>query len=308
MMTADLFVVSKEAEGERLDKLLCNHYPTYSRSYFQYLIDRNAILVNGAPAKKRVKPQAGDEIEICFLLTEQLSANPEPIPLEILYEDQWLIAINKPSGLVVHPAPGSPSGTFVNALLHHCQAILNQPFDSLRPGIVHRLDKETTGVLIAAKTYETHQQLISQFSKRTLDKRYLAICVGKPPEGLLSAPIKRHPIYRQEMTVAADGKEALSQIHVRAHKKELSLVDVTLLTGRTHQIRVHLKHVGCPILGDPLYGACSSNQKYGVTRQLLHATRLTLQHPHTGKTLVIEAAPPADMQKFIAEIEESSLK
>lgn len=173
---------------------------------------------------------------------------------------------------------------------------------------MHRLDKDTTGVLIAAKTYEAHQNLISQFASRSLDKRYLAICIGKPKEGLLSAPIKRHPIRRQEMTVAEDGKEAFSQIKVRAHQDGLSLVEITLLTGRTHQIRVHLKHLGCPVLGDPIYGSPSLNQKYKITRQLLHASRLTLKHPQSGEILTIEAPIPPDMQKFIAQIEEASLK
>lgn len=304
---ADTLFVTESEVGQRLDKLLALHFPSHSRSYFQYLIEKQAVLLNGELVKKREKPNVGDEIEVCFLLTEQLSAEPENIPLDILYEDEAIIAINKPAGFVVHPAPGSPSGTFVNALLYHCQTLTKEPFDSLRPGIVHRLDKDTTGVLIAAKSYEAHQHLIAQFSARKVDKRYLAVCAGHPPEGLVSAPIKRHPIHRQEMTVSPDGKEALSQISVRMHREGLSLVEVQILTGRTHQIRVHLKHLNAPILGDPVYGPVSLNQKYKLTRQLLHASSLTLQHPVTGKPLRIEAPIPTDMQNFIAQIEEVSL-
>lgn len=263
--------------------------------------------MNGKSVKKREKLKGGDEVEICFLLTEQLHAEPQPIPLSILYEDEEVIAINKPANFVVHPAPGSPSGTFANALIYHCQTLKNEPFDSLRPGIVHRLDKDTTGVLIAAKTYAAHQHLIQQFSNRTIEKHYLAICSGHPKEGLLSAPIKRHPIRRQEMAVCSDGKEALSHVKVRAHKKGLSLVEIHLLTGRTHQIRVHLKHLGCPLLGDPLYGLDSLNKSYQLNGQLLHASCLIFTHPCTGQRLKIEAPLPLTMQKFIAEIEGPSV-
>lgn len=300
-VTDSLFITESDV-GERLDKLLIHHFPTYSRTYFQYLIENQAVLVNGKSAKKRDKLILGDEIEICFLLTEELSAEPENIPLDILYEDEALIAINKPANFVVHPAPGSPSGTFANALLYHCQSLNHPGFDPLRPGIVHRLDKDTTGVLIAAKTYEAHQKLISQFSARTIDKRYLAITAGRPKDGLLSAPIKRHPIHRQEMIIDPEGKEAISKFAVKAHKEGLSLVEVQILTGRTHQIRVHLKALNCPILGDPLYGSPSLNQKYKLERQLLHAASLTFQHPISQKKIQISAPIPHDMQNFIAQI------
>ncbi len=299
--------VSPEETGNRLDKFLSLHFPSYSRTYFQYLIENQAVLVNGIPIKKREKVKEGDEVEVCFLLTQQLHAEPEAIPLDILYEDAIILAINKPANFVVHPAPGSPSGTFVNALLFHCQTLQKESFNSLRPGIVHRLDKDTTGVLLAAKSYEAHQHLIQQFTARTIEKRYLAICLGSPKEGLFSAPIKRHPIHRQQMTVHSEGKQALTQIKVLSHNKELSLVEVSLLTGRTHQIRVHLKHLGSPLLGDPVYGSQSSNHRYRTYRQLLHATSLTFTHPITHQPLTITAPLPPDMQKFIAEIEGASV-
>lgn len=304
----ETLIVTEEDLNVRLDKLLCKHFPNHSRSYFQYLIEENAVLVNGQSIKKRSTLRLGDEIELCFLLTPQLSAEPQEIPLDIIYEDEYLIAINKPAGLVVHPAPGSPSNTFVNALLYHCQSLKDQPFDTLRPGIVHRLDKDTTGVLIAAKTYEAHQKLIEQFSARKIEKTYLAITLGKPREGILSAPIKRHPIRRQEMAVVEDGREALSHFKTLHHKDPLSLVEVDLMTGRTHQIRVHLKHLNTPILGDPVYGSSQANQKWHAERPLLHAKRLKLRHPIKDFLLEIEAPIPSDMQKFIDQIEPRLLK
>jgi 23S rRNA pseudouridine1911/1915/1917 synthase len=301
-------VVVEEESEQRLDKLLCDRFPSHSRSYFQFLIEKGAVLLSGKPAKKREKPRRGDAIEIDFLPLRPLSAIPEPIALDILYEDQWIIAINKPAGLVVHPGAGSPSGTFVNALLHHCQTLDPAAFDPLRPGIVHRLDKDTTGVLLAAKTPLAHQKLSAAFKERTMSKSYLAICLGIPQEGLLSAPIKRHPTRRQEMAVLEGGKEACSDIRVLAHRESLSLVSISLLTGRTHQIRVHLKHLGCPILGDSVYGSPSVNQRHGVYRQLLHAEKIKFTHPITGELLPISCPPPSDMEKIIAYIQGSPIK
>lgn len=280
----------------RLDKFLTSHFPTYSRSYFQYLIENGFVLVNGEKLKKREIPLPGDEIEVCFELTKELSLEPENIPLDILFEDEHLIAINKPPGMVVHPAPGSPNHTFVNALLYHCKTLPDS--GNLRPGIVHRLDKDTSGVLIAAKTHEAHQKLVSLFCERTIQKKYLAICLGNPGTLEISAPIKRHPTKRQEMTVLPEGKPAISRIKTLEFKDGLSLVEIELVTGRTHQIRVHLKHQGTPVLGDPVYGASSSNEKYGIHRQLLHAHTLSFTHPCTHKPLHFIAPIPQDILKF----------
>lgn len=297
--STDLLIVSEKEAGERLDKLLAAHFPSQSRSYFQFLIENDCVLVNGDKIKKREKPKIGDEIEICFLLTPECSLEPENIPLDILYEDEYLLAINKPAGMVVHPAPGHFSHTFVNALLFHCRTLETSP-DNLRPGIIHRLDKDTTGVLLAAKTLSAHQQLVSLFCKREIKKNYLAICLGNPGDVLIEAAIKRHPIKRKEMSICEDGgKEAISRCRVLAHHEKLSLVDVELITGRTHQIRVHLKHRNTPVLGDPVYGSLAANQKYGVTRQLLHAHRLQFIHPMTGQPIEIVAPLPQDMQTFM---------
>jgi 23S rRNA pseudouridine1911/1915/1917 synthase len=285
--------------GVRLDKLLALRFPAYSRTYFQFLIEQGSVLVNGKQIKKRALPEVGDEIEICFLLTPELSLEPENIPLDILFEDEHLLAINKPAGMVVHPAPGHFSGTFVQALLFHCN--LQRDAGDLRPGIVHRLDKETTGVLLAAKTMQAHEKLVSLFSSRKIQKHYLALCLGKPANVMIDAPIARHPTRRKEMAVCLDkGKEAITRLKLLEFKNSLSLIEVELVTGRTHQIRVHMKHIGSPVIGDPIYGSSSTNKKYGVARQFLHAQKLQFTHPFTGKTIALKAPLPADFSHFLS--------
>ncbi len=295
--------ITKEDLGSRLDKFLAKHFPNHSRSYFQYLIDEDYVLVNGLPVKKQRKLESGDEVEIQFQMTPPLDLQPEAIDLDILYEDAHLLAVNKPIDMVVHPAPGATSGTFAHALLHHCKTLNPDEYEHLRPGIVHRLDKNTTGVLLAAKNRKTHQKLIEQFSNREIDKRYLVICAGVPKEGNYEAPIKRHPIHRKQMTVSQDGKEAITQFTVLARRKGLSLVEAKLITGRTHQIRVHLKDMNCPILGDPTYGSSSLNRKYGANRQMLHASSSKLTHPITGVSLELFAPVAKDMKNFIELIQ-----
>ena len=291
----ETILVRSDEEGLRLDSLLTTRFPTFSRTYFQFLIQEGSVLLGGKAVKKREKPKEGDEIEICFLLTPELSLEPENIPLEILYEDEHLLAVNKPVGMVVHPAPGHPRGTFANALLFHCKNLPASPGD-LRPGIVHRLDKETSGVLLAAKTAAAHKKLVSLFAERKIEKIYRALCLGTPKEGRISLPIARHPTRRQEMCVSPEkGKEAISEIRLLAKKGECSLIEVRLITGRTHQIRVHLKHLGHPVLGDSLYGSSSLNQKKGFARQLLHAHTIRFIHPFTGQPLYLEAPLPTEL-------------
>lgn len=287
-----ILLVSEEEKNLRLDKLLTNRFLGYSRTYFQYLIGKGCVLVNGQVVKKREQSQPLDEVEVCFELTPELSLKPEEIPLEILYEDEHLLAINKPAGMVVHPAPGHPSGTFVNALLYHCKTL---EVENLRPGIVHRLDKDTSGVLIAAKTTQTHAALVSLFASRAIEKTYLAIAVGNPGNVTISAPLKRHPKKRQEMAVIEGGKEAISICSTLSFDGRLSLVSIRLITGRTHQIRVHLKSRGTPVLGDSVYGSSAANALFGAKRQLLHAHTLKCLHPITQVPLVIEAPLPEDL-------------
>lgn len=302
MTSIEALFVQYEESGLRLDKLLSARFPTFSRTYFQSLIEKGAVLVNGDPWKKREKPSPGDEIEVCFELPPEIALEAENIPLEILFEDEHLIAINKPAGMVVHPAPGHPKSTFVNALLYHCKNLELAGSDPLRPGIVHRLDKDTSGVLLAAKTSDAHRVLVSLFSERKIQKTYVAVAVGAPPEGRLSAPMKRHFTRRQEMAVDPAGKEAISDIKVLKKSPILSLVEIGLITGRTHQIRVHLKHLKTPVLGDAVYGSESSNKQFGVARQLLHAVRTQFTHPFTKEELVLHAPLPKDMRPFFDKL------
>lgn len=296
----DQFFISPEESGQRLDKILAQRFAAVqSRSYFQMLIEEERVLLNGLPVKKRIKPEAGDEVEVHFILSPEIGLTPENIPLEILYEDSDIIAVNKPSGMVVHPATGNWTGTFVNALLWHCKQIEALPGGSaLRPGIVHRLDKDTSGVMLAAKTATAHQRLIELFSSRKIYKEYLVVCIGNPGTTKIEAPIGRHPVHRKLMCVLPEGKPAVSYVSTLACDGKISLVKVILETGRTHQVRVHLKHQGTPVLGDMVYGNTQANTKYGTGRQLLHAKTMRLSHPITGQPLELTAPLPQDFQRW----------
>lgn len=300
---SETFFISDEDAGERLDKILAKQLQSAgSRTYFQYLIDQGKVLVNGSPVKKRTKLTAGDEIEVEFILTPELTLKPENIPLDILYEDAYILAVNKPAGMVVHPAPGNWHGTFVNALLYHCSDALSRD-QTLRPGIVHRLDKDTSGVLLAAKTLEAQQKLIDMFANRRIHKEYIAVCHGNPGTGSVDAPIGRHPVHRQMMTVLTEGgRQAITNYRTLANHLATSLVLVEIPTGRTHQIRVHMKHRGTPVLGDSLYGIESLNSKHKLERQMLHAYRLNLSHPVTGEELKLCAPLPKDIHGFIEKM------
>jgi 23S rRNA pseudouridine1911/1915/1917 synthase len=299
-------IVIEEEEGLRLDVLLKNRFSEQSRTYFQYLINQGLVHVNERSCKKRELVKAGDEIEVEFRLTEELNLEPQNIPLSIIYEDGDILVIDKPAGLVVHPAPGNWSNTFVNALLYHCNELKNQE-NTLRPGIVHRLDKDTTGLLVAAKTEKAHQKLVEAFAARKVHKEYLAICLNHPKEGIIETKIARHPFKRKQMCVSkSDGKNAITEVFPLHRESSFSLVQFILHTGRTHQIRVHMQMVGCPILGDETYGFKNFNERENVKRQLLHAHRLTFFHPITGIALHFEAPIPKDflpyMKNFSQEI------
>lgn len=299
---SELIIVTEDEAGERLDKILARRFKeVYSRTYFQYLINEQLVLLNGDPVKKRIQPLEGDEIEVEFAAVPEIQLSPENIPLPIIYEDEYLIVINKPAGMVVHPAPGNWSGTFVNALLYHCKQ-MPQNGDTLRPGIVHRLDKDTTGVLVAAKTLEMQQKMIGLFATKQVYKEYWAVCLGHPIDGEINAPIGRHPIHRKQMAVVPSGKKAISFCKTLGFNQKLSVVQIVITTGRTHQIRVHLKYQGAPILGDPLYGNSSLNKFYGIDRQLLHAAVIKFQHPGTNQQLELIASPPNDMMKFMRKV------
>lgn len=305
MSEIEILTITEDEDDVRIDKILANRYGgVWSRTYFQYLIANDFVAVNGVSVKKQHRPRSGDEVRVEFILTPELDLAPENIPLSILYEDEHLLAINKPSGMVVHPAPGHWSGTFVNALLYHCKDAAGQFFqESARPGIVHRLDKETSGVLLAAKNATAHQQLISLFSSRQVKKNYFAICLGAPKSGEIITRIGRHPIHRKQMCVLEEGgREAITRFEILATNGKLSLLSIDLVTGRTHQIRVHMKHLGTPILGDSTYGNSQQNERYGASRLLLHAHTVRLPHPITGEPLVLTADFPEEIKRFFDKL------
>lgn len=303
----ETFYIDEKEEGERLDKILAKRYKKiHSRTYFQTLIAEHNVLVNGEPVKKRTKLNSGDEIEVCFVLTPDIEISPEPIPLNIMFEDEYLLVINKSAGMVVHPAPGNWSGTFVNALLYYCKNyFVNEP--SLRPGIVHRLDKDTSGLLIAAKTALAQQRLIEMFAIRKVYKEYIAICVGNPGRGKIELPIGRHPTHRQKMAIQEFGGRFASTLYETiAFDGQISLVKIVLATGRTHQIRVHMAHLCTPVLGDEVYGNSQANKKFHANRQMLHAWILKFLHPMTQVPLKLQAPIPLDMNEFVQRINKNN--
>lgn len=298
MIDQNNFLITSSKEQIRIDKLLAEKFRAKSRVYFQYLIENGSVLVNSRKIKKRYIPKIGDEIEIFFQALPDIELKAQNIPLDIIYEDEHILAINKPANMVVHPACGNWENTFVNALMYYYKDLICEKND-VRPGIVHRLDKDTTGVLLAAKTTKAHQKLIELFKNRKIQKKYLAITLNKPSDLTISAPIARHPINRKKMAIQENGKEAITEIKVLKNNDKLSLVEAILKTGRTHQIRVHLKHINCPVLGDETYGNKSVNKNFKIHTQLLHALSLCFNHPITNEAVKIEAPIPENFKKFI---------
>lgn len=283
--------------GQRLDTFLCSQLPELSRARIQSLLKASHILVNGASVKAKYAVQPHDLITIHIPEPDAQETLPEEIPIDILYEDEDLIVINKPSGLVVHPAAGNTSGTLVNALLHHCKGKLASEGGSERPGIVHRLDKDTSGCIVVAKTNTAHIELVRQFHDRETKKQYIALVQGKPhkKEDTIFTQIGRHPVNRLKMAVVnpGSGKPAITDYLNLGHdpNTNTSLIFCNLHTGRTHQIRVHMLHLGTPIIGDPIY-AKINRQSTQPGRLMLHARRLSFTHPTTQKRLTFYAPIP----------------
>ena len=295
MATAELLFI--EQHEERLDRWIVGRFPEVTRTTVQRWIEQGLVLVNGEVVKKRYKPEPGDEVQIQFAPPPELCLTPEPMDLDILYEDDALLVLHKPAGLVVHPGAGNASGTLVNGLLHHCQQL---PAAGVRPGLVHRLDKDTSGVLVVAKTPESHLALVRQFAEREVQKTYLAVCHGTPPTSSCNEPIGRDPRHRQRMAAVPTGKAAETSWRILGTDRGLSLLEVHPKTGRTHQIRVHLQWAGCPILGDSSYTfsglqAIAEQQP----RHWLHASRLSFTHPSTGERLTFQAPPPAALLEML---------
>lgn len=279
-----------ELAGLRIDQFVAMHLPALSRARVQALLKSGHVTLNGGEAKASAKIRVGDLVRVVEPAPVSAEIAAQDIPLEVLFEDDDLIVINKPAGLVVHPAAGNRDGTLVNALLHHCQE-LSGVGGVERPGIVHRLDKDTTGCLVAAKNDVAHRSLVRQFAGRSVTKIYLALASGRfaRVNGEVDAPIGRHPVHRKKMAVVGRGRPARTGWRVLRELSCGSLVECTLHTGRTHQIRVHLKHLGHPILGDEVYGKQGS-----FPRQMLHAWKLAFAHPRTGAPLSFQSPIPPD--------------
>jgi len=289
-----------DAPAERLDAFLAARLPDLSRSRIQTLIREQYIVVNDQPAKPRNGVKTGDRIAIALPEAVPLNAAPQDLPLDILFEDDDLVVLNKAPGMVVHPAPGNPAGTVVNALLHHCRGQLSGIGGVARPGIVHRLDKDTSGCLVIAKSDAAHQSLVTQFSERsTMEKLYLAVTQGipQPAQDTIFTHLGRHPVNRQKMAVVnpPGGKAAITNYQILATdaSTRTALVLCHLHTGRTHQIRVHMHHMGTPLVGDPIYGKPGKTAEL-TGRLMLHAWRLSFDHPRTGRRHRFEAPIPAE--------------
>jgi len=298
--TVDLTVPSEFA-GLRLDRFLANQLPRFSRSRIQQLIRQGNVRLNGRLAKPRDLVRTGDNVRLTEPPIEKIEAEPEPIPLEVLFEDDDLLVLNKPPGLVVHPGAGHREHTLVNALLHHCST-LSGIGGKERPGIVHRLDKDTSGCLVVAKTDEAHRGLSDQFAARTVEKVYLALVFGKLKKraGVIEEKIGRHPVHRQRMSVVSStGRAARTTYRVVRSGENSSLVECRLHSGRTHQIRVHLHHLGHPLLGDNVY---ASKRAGNYSRQMLHAWKLGFRHPRTGDWKLFDAPLPEDFKQAVEEM------
>ena len=305
--------VAESDSGVRLDAYLAAHINDWSRARLQRLIESEDVLVNGKPAKPSYKVSAGDEIEVELTSSPLASFTPEEIPLEIVFEDDHLVVINKPAGLVVHPAAGAPSGTLANALAYHFQH-LSKHAGAIRPGIVHRLDKDTSGLLVVAKTESAHEDLADQFRAREIYKSYMALVYGvvKQQSGRVEQPIARDPRNRTRMAIVAGGRGALSLYRVRRSYNSFTLLDVELKTGRTHQIRVHLSWLKHPVVGDELYSGGRENSVQDVKlraeirklrRQFLHAEQLGFRHPKTGEQMKFTAPLPPELASLLGVLE-----
>jgi 23S rRNA pseudouridine1911/1915/1917 synthase len=305
---SEVVVVEATLMSERLDNYLRGKFPAVSRGTIQRLLEEGHILVNGRKVKPTHTPHAGEKVEVHWPEARPAEAQPEEIPLNVLFEDDSLLVLNKPAGLVVHPAAGHEEHTLVNALLHHCHGKLSGIGGVARPGIVHRLDKETSGCLVVAKNDEAHLALSAQFAGRTVSKIYHAIVCGEVQreEGQIRVAIARHPSHRKRMAVRDDsgGREAWTSYRALERLRAATLMEATLHTGRTHQIRVHFQHIGYPLAGDLTYGQRQNRRfeelvGFAAPRVMLHAFQLGFIHPHTGTEMHFEAPLPTDFEEFL---------
>lgn len=298
-----VYLIDKEQDQMRIDKVIPLLDSELTRSHAQKLIEQQRIRIDGIViAQNRFKVSSGQTMCIEMPEPEPLDIVPENIPLDVVYEDNDIILVNKPKGMVVHPAPGHPSGTLVNALLHHCGGNLSGINGTLRPGIVHRIDRDTTGILVICKNDHSHLSLSKQLAEHSITRRYFAIVQGKIKEdGTIDAPIGRHPVERKKMAIVQGGRRAVTHYRVLEHLKgNYTLVECQLETGRTHQIRVHMASIHHPLLGDEVYG--SSKQPYHTQGQVLHAGILGIVHPTTGEYMEFSAQLPAYFQELLEKL------
>lgn len=294
------FDVAVADEGRRLDVVIAGHVPTLSRSRIAHLASEGRVRVDGRVRKAAFRVRPGQAVEVAVPPPAPSELRPEAIPLEIVLEDAALLVVNKPAGLTVHPAPGHPSGTLVNALLSVVPDLAGIG-GTLRPGIVHRLDKDTSGLLVVAKSDDAHRALAAQFKAHTAQRTYLAVVRGRMPrdEGTVTAPLGRHPVQRQRFAVVARGRAAVTHYTVLERFRGATLVACRLETGRTHQIRVHLAYAGHPLIGDPVYSRARAPE---IARQALHAARLEFTHPRTGRRVTCTAPLPDDIARLLARL------
>ncbi|MCL5056425.1 MAG: RluA family pseudouridine synthase [Actinobacteria bacterium] len=299
MFQIHCFDIDQTGSGQRLDAYLAGEAPGLSRSHIQKLVAGGMVAVNGRPEKASYRLRQGDSVVLRIPPPVELVVDPEPIPLDIYFEDSDMVVVNKPRGMVVHPAEGNHNGTMVNALLHHCRD-LSGINGVMRPGIVHRLDKDTSGLLMVAKNDAAHLDLARQLSERKVDRIYLSLVHGiiKNDRGTISAPIGRHPKDRQKMAVEHRlGKPAVTHYTVLDHFRDCTYISLKLETGRTHQIRVHMSHLGYPVIGDPKYGPAKN--RFGLEGQFLHAAKLGFAHPRGSERLSFEAPLPDILRKVL---------
>ena len=292
-----------EKGGERIDKYLSEQLEDMTRSHIQKLIKENMVRVNGMAVKSNFKLSASDQIEVEIPELKEPDILPENIPLDILYEDQDILVVNKPKGMVVHPAPGHYTGTLVNAIMYHCKDNLSGINGVMRPGIVHRIDMDTTGSLLICKNDRAHQALAKQLKEHSITRKYHAIVHGrlKEDEGTIDKPIGRHPIDRKKMSVhCTNGREAITHYRVLKRFQQFTYIECQLETGRTHQIRVHMSSIGHPILGDQIYGPAKC--PYKLQGQTLHAKVLGITHPITGEYMEFDAPLPDYFQALLEKM------
>ena len=302
--------IGEAADGWRLDRALADAIPTLSRERLKVLINGGQVAQDGQAVRQPARrAAAGETFAVAIPLPAPAHNEAQDIPLAIAFEDDHLIVVDKPAGLVVHPAAGNLDGTLVNALLHHCGGSLSGIGGVARPGIVHRIDKDTSGLIVAAKTDRAHEGLAKQFAAHSIDRRYRAIAAGRPvpPAGTIDAPLARSPVNRKKVAIQGHGKRAVTHYASIAPLREATLVECRLETGRTHQVRVHMASIGHGLLGDPVYGRVRPGHRavletIGFRRQALHAAHLGFTHPVTGETLAFDSPMPADMQELFSHL------